>query len=413
MPIKAYFDPRLISMIFLGIACGLPSFLTVSTLYCRLWEAGFSMSWIGLFSLISLPHGLKFLIGPVVDRISLPFLSSYFGRRRSWILFTQIIMMVAIVGLGLSSPKENLFMIIFWGLIVSSCSAFDHISITSYRIEILEKNQQILGANFTIVGYRIGNLISGAGALVLASYFSWEIAYCLIACCGLIGVITILMSPEPISSPKDTESLKLTLLSFLDFIKMDKIFWILFFVVSFRLGDHLISGFSNNFYESIGFSKIEIANIIKIYGIIPTILGGIIGGMVTIRIGIRKSLLLFGTLEAISPFLYLLQFYTGKNFEVLYFSITLGQLTTGMAASIFMSYIAYLCSNTHITATRYSQLSSIKSLGGVCAGPISGVIIDLQGWPVFFITCTLVSLPCLFMLIKMQDNFPLSLDYKK
>jgi PAT family beta-lactamase induction signal transducer AmpG len=292
------------------------------------------------------------------------------------------------------------------------CSAFDHISMTTYRIETLEKEAQVLGSSFTIVGYRIGTLISGAGALVLADYFSWEVAYCLISLGGLIGIATILLSPEPDHTQEPSQSFTSTVDSFLELIKMDKISLIIIFVIAFRLGDHLISGFSNNFYVSIGFSKIEIANIIKIYGIIPTILGGVIGGWITMKIGIRKALLFFGGLEALSPFFYLIQNYAGKNFSILYFTITIGQFITGMAASVFMAYIGYISSHPTMTATRYSQLSSIKSLGGVFMGALTGVIIDLCGWSVFFILCTLVSLPCLWILIKMDNNFPLSLDEK-
>lgn len=412
--IKTHLNPRLICMIFLGFACGLPFFLTVSTLNYRLHESGVSLSLIGLFSWIGLPHALKFLIGPVLDRISIPYFTNKLGRRRSWMLVAQSVMIVGIFGLGLSDPSKNLFIVAFWALLVSTCSAFDHIAMTTYRIEILEEKQQASGAALTIVGYRIGNLISGAGALVLAQYFSWETAYCLIAFCGLIGIITILLNPEPESYPHENNlSFKEMFVSYLDLIKMHHIYLILFFVTFFRLSDHLIGGVSNIFYASLGFSKIEIANIIKIYGLIPTIIGGLIGGVVTNKIGLRKALLMFGILETLSPMLYLTQWFFGKNFNILYLTITIEQLTTGMAASVFMAYISNLCSNTNITATRYSQLSSLKSLGWVVCGTITGLIIDSQGWPVFFMLCTLISIPCLFLIIKMQEHFPLHLKGSK
>lgn len=287
--LKTHLNPRLICMIFLGFACGLPFFLTVSTLNYRLHESGVSLSLIGLFSWIGIPHALKFLIGPILDRISIPYLTNKLGRRRSWMLVAQSVMIIGIFGLGLSDPGKNLLIVAFWALLVSMCSAFDHIAMTTYRIEILEEKQQASGAALTIVGYRIGNLVSGAGALVLAQYFSWETAYCLIAFCGLIGIITILFNPEPESCQHENNlSFKEMFLSYLDLIKMHHIYLILFFVTFFRLSDHLIGGVSNIFYASLGFSKIEIANIIKIYGLIPTIIGGLSGALLQTELDFEK-----------------------------------------------------------------------------------------------------------------------------
>ena len=413
---RVYFNSRMLSMALLGFACGLPVFLTWGTLNMRLHEAGISFKLIGFFYLVGIPYSLKFLMGPVLDHVKIPLLSKVLGQRRSWIFLSQFLLVLAVLALGFADPKKNLLWTGVCAFIVSLCSSFDQTAFAAYRIELLDKEEYGPGDAAVVFGYRIGTLFSGAFALKLAYYHSWEYAYSIMAMCGFIGIITILVNSEPKFSNLSAKTTFSKLLwgDFLKLIRSEGIFLILFFVVLFRLGDHAMGGVSNIFYAVLGFTKNEIANIIKIYGLIPTFLGGFLGGVITREYGVRKTLLWFGALEALSPFFHILQFYAGKDFQMLYFTVTVEHLTTGMAAAAFMTYMSHLCSSTPNTATTYSYLSSLKGFGLTVMGSVAMMVIGSFGWLAFYLACVLLTLPCLFILFRMKDKFPIAIEsFKK
>ncbi|MEO5379117.1 MAG: AmpG family muropeptide MFS transporter [Magnetococcus sp. DMHC-6] len=401
--LQLYTKPRILAIGLLGFSSGLPLALTFGTLSLWLSEAGISKTSIGLFALTGAPYTFKFLWSPLVDQMPIPYLTQKLGRRRSWILTSQIGLLVSILALGDANPAFNPSLTALFAILTAFCSATQDISIDAYRVEILEKHQYGAGAAMIVLGYRLGMLVSGAGALYLASYWGWTTTYWMMACLVPIGMITTLLNPEPISqiyqndlnplqqihpSKRWISSLKKAVVDpFTDFIRRPGWLLILSFILLYKFGDALAGVMNNPFFIEIGFTKIEIANISKAFGMVSSIVGSFIGGIMISRIGIYKTLLICGILQMLSNLMFVLQAMVGHHVTLLALTIALENLSGGMGSAAFVAYLSSLC-NLAYTATQYALLSSSEHLP----------------WTLFFLLTTLAALPGLGLLIWMQKK---------
>ncbi len=429
--LSIYTDRRVLAILFLGFSSGLPLALTFGTLSIWLVEEGVTKTTIGLFALVGTPYTFKFLWSPLVDRMKLPFLSKYLGQRRGWTIFTQFFLILTIFCLGSVDPSEKPFLTALFAFLVVFCSASQDIVIDAYRVEILPEHQYGAGAAMIVLGYRIGMLVSGAGALYISSFFGWYVAYSVMACLMIVGVITILLNPEPErQQSKESAALDRKIADFLinrpslkgkkaqllawlygavispfaEFMSRRGWLFILLFILLYKFGDALAGVMSNPFFVELGFSKIEIANISKAFGLAATIIGGLIGGLLVSRLGILKSLFICGLLQMLSNLVFVLQAAVGYDLQVLVFTIGIENLSGGMGTAAFVAYLSSLC-NVAYTATQYALLSSFMAFGRTLLSSSGGWLADNMNWVAFFLVTTAAALPGLMLLIWMAKRF--------
>jgi MFS transporter, PAT family, beta-lactamase induction signal transducer AmpG len=386
--------------VLMGFASGLPLALTGATLAIWLKESAITLTAIGLFAPVGISYNLKFLWAPAMDRVRLPFLTARFGRRRGWALLIQFLLALAILTLGLSNPASDLPRVAICALIVTFLSASQDIVIDAYRVELLEKDEQGAGAAATQIGYRLGMLASGAGALYLAQYFSWTAAYGVMAAIMLLSMIIIVATREPQAPPAMRGPwLKNTVIApFADFAK--RRFWllILIFVVLYKFGDALAGVMSGPFYIELGFEKSEIASITKVFGVIASIVGVSLGGIAVYRWGLMRALLICGALQMISNLMYLVQLWAGHDIGTLAVTIAAENITGSMASAAFVAYLSSLCSPA-FTATQYALLSALAATARTLLASSGGFFADRLGWGEFFVLATACCLPGLALLL--------------
>ncbi len=416
--IKAlYLEKRLIIVFLMGFASGLPFLLTGATLSIRLAEAGLSLTTIGLFALVGTPYNLKYLWAPLIDRVNLPVLSGILGRRRSWMVLIQIGLMASIVALGVIDPVSWPEWTAFLAFSVAFFSASQDIVIDAYRIEVLDENQQGAGAAMTQAGYRFGLLVAGAGALYLASSIHWQIVYGIMAALGLIGLITTLFAPLPRATTPEEKTIDpegrwfhvALIAPFVEFFKRNTIgtaITILVFILLYKFGDAFAGVMANPFYLLVGFTKVEIANVSKIFGVFATLLGVFLGGQVVKRFGILDSLLYCGILQMLSNLMFAAQAVIGPEVGFLILTIGIENLSGGMGSAAFVAYLSLLC-NTAYTGTQYALFTSLMAFGRTWLSAASGWTADQMDWEIFFVISTLLAMPGLLILMWMKRHLPM------
>jgi len=428
---RVYRDPRVLSLLFLGFSSGLPLALTGATLAARLEQAGVSLTEIGLFGLVGVAYTLKFLWSPVVDRMPLPVLTRRFGRRRGWMLVAQVALIAGIAGMAPVDPAaaDGLYRTVLWAVVVAFASATQDIVIDAYRTEILEDEKLGAGAANLVFGYRIAMLVSGGGALIVAAYGGWTMAYLAMAAAMLIGVATVLLNPEPrVRVTAESERLEAAaatrfaaapaairgaatwfhgavICPFAEFMTRPGWVAILLFIVLYKYGDALLGFMATPFYLRMGFSLAEIGVISKGWGLAMTLLGAGLGGWMVARYGILKSLLICGVLQAASNLVFAAQAWVGYSLPMLTVTIGVENLTGGMGTTAFVAYLSSLC-NVAYTATQYALLSSLMATARTALAAGGGWLADQTGWILFFLLTTLAALPGLLLLLWMMRRFP-------
>jgi MFS transporter, PAT family, beta-lactamase induction signal transducer AmpG len=388
-------------LLLMGFSSGLPLALTGATLQAWMKDEQVDLTVIGLFSLVGLPYALKFLWSPFMDRFVPPFL----GRRRGWMLICQLALIVVIVLLGNTHPSQDPTLIAVLALMITFASASQDIVIDAYRAEILEREELGAGAGVAILGYRLGMLTSGALALFLADHLPWSIVYSLISCTLLIGVIATFASPEPAASQTAPKSLREAVIEpLLDYFGRHGAFEILVFIVLYKIGEVMAVALSTPFMLQLGFSKTEIAAVTKLFGLIATISGSLIGGGWTVRLGMKKALLLFGLCQAVAPFCYATLSLLGHNHTAMAIAVGADNFFAGLATAPFIAFLMSLC-NKRFTATQYALLTSIAAVCRVFAGAPTGFMVEAMGWPAFFVLCAFASAPGLTLLALRYDSW--------
>jgi len=378
----------------MGFSCGVPLLLTLSVLQAWMKEEGVDLSVIGLFSLVGLPYTLKFLWSPILDRFSLPL----FGRRRGWLLLFQILLMLAIAGLGLSHPAQNPWLVAGAAFLVTFFSASQDIVVDAYRREDLSDNELGLGSSLYVNGYRVGMLLAGSGGLILADHFSFRDVYLFMAASMLIGIITTLLCREPEVAEGTPKTFKEAVIQpFVEYLSRDSALLILLFILFYKIGDQMATTMTTPFYLDIGFTKTQIGAVAKLFGFWATIGGGLLGGIMLLRLGIFRSLWIFGILQAVSTAGFSLLAMLGASLPLLAGVICFENLTGGMGTAAYVAYMASI-TNKKFTATQYALLSSLMGIPRVLASAPTGYMAKLMGWPLFFACCALVAVPGLILL---------------
>ncbi|MGE5476977.1 MAG: AmpG family muropeptide MFS transporter [Bacteroidales bacterium] len=431
---SAYLDRRVLMVLVLGFASGLPLLLTFSTLSAWLKSEGISRTAIGLFALVGTPYAFKFLWSPIIDRLPLPVLTRVLGRRRGWGLLIQALLIIAILALGTIDPTQQIGRMAGLAVVVAFLSASQDIVIDAYRVEILDEERQGPGAGAVLAGYRTGMLMAGAGALYVAEHFGWFAAYATMAALLVPGMLVFVFGSEPVAkvsaATAERERVAAEYLAarphlrgpvaqvtawlygavvcpFADFMARRGWVAVLLFVMGYKLGEAMAGAMANTLYVELGFKLEEIAWVSKIFGFAATVLGSLIGGALVTRLGVMRALLLFGVLQSLGNLFYVLQATSGHDIRVLALCVAAENLTAGMAGAALVAYISGFC-NAAYTATQYALLSSLTAVGRTLFASSSGWLADTWGWVDFFLLTTVVTVPALLLLLWMMRNQPMA-----
>lgn len=410
-----YLQPRLLLIGLLGFYSGLPLALTASTLTAWLADAGVERAAIGLFAAIATPYALKFLWAPLLDGLRLPLLHALLGRRRAWLVLTQVLLAMAITAMTLANPAYAPQLTALVGVMIATLSATQDTVIDAYRVERLPKAEQGAGAAMATFGYRIGMLVSGAGALALADALGWEMTYAIMGAVAASSVVvTVLMRAPSPETAKDGFDLsqgrgiggfirEYVIEPFADFMTRPMWMGVLAFVVLYKLGDAFMGIMFNPFLLDLGFSKTEIASIVKIYGLAATLIGTFLGGWMVARFGMFRTLLMTGFVHMLTNLLLVVQARLGADHHFLIASITLENLSGGMSTAAFIAYLGALC-RANYTATQYALLSSLAAFGRTWLSTPSGWLSQTVGWEIFFAIASLMAVPGLLLLVWLEHR---------
>jgi MFS transporter, PAT family, beta-lactamase induction signal transducer AmpG len=400
---RLYTDRRMVAILAMGFSSGLPLALTGATLSIWLRQDGISLTAIGLFAQVGLAYNLKFLWAPVMDRVPVPGLTAWLGRRRGWAVTIQVLLALSILALARTDPAVDPRSTAVIGVVVAFFSATQDIIIDAFRVELLTDREQGAGAAATQIGYRIGMLASGAGALYLASAFDWHVAYTVMACLVGIGMVAVLVTRESVvPRPARERWFRAAVVEpFADFSTRHDWPVILLLVVLYKMGDAVAGWMAGPFYISIGFSTVEIASISKVFGLIASMAGVVLGGWFVLRVGIMRALLIGGILQALSNFAYIMQLGAGHNVAVLAVTIATENVTGGIGSAAFVAYLSRLC-NPAFTATQYALLSALAALSRTFIASGGGWFADRLGWTPFFTASALLCVPGLLLLLYLM-----------
>ncbi|MCC2666304.1 MAG: ampG [Gammaproteobacteria bacterium] len=394
-------------MLLLGFSSGLPIALTSSTLQAWYTVSGVSIVTIGFLTLVGQPYAFKFIWSPIMDRYVPPL----FGRRRGWILITQIALLLTIGLMAQFDPKVQPTTLAVIAFIIAFLSASQDISLDAYRADILSSEERGAGSALWISGYRIAVLVSGGAALIVAAYIGWRVTLLGVAGLMLIGMITTLFAETPAQDAAHPLSLRDAMIEpFKDFFTRPAFIAILFFIIFYKLPDSFAMSLSTAFYlRGMGFSLLELGTTMKTMSLLGTIVGAIAGGLLTVRLGLYRSLMVFGIFQAATNGLYILLIEVGKNYFVFSTSVFIENFSSGMGSTAFLSFLMALCHERY-TATQFALLSSLTALGRVFVGPVAGFIVAAVGWRVFFLWSIVAAIPGLWLLYYLRDRLNFSAE---
>ena len=449
--IAVYLRPRVLIVMFLGFSSGLPLALTGSTLSIWMREAGVDLGTIGLFALIGTPYTIKFLWAPVVDAIDVPVLSAMLGRRRGWLVFSQLLLIAAIAFLAFCNPASTPWLVAFGALLVAIASATQDIVVDAFRIESLPENEQAAGMASYVAAYRIGTLLSTAGVLFLVTGFedfgfgksaAWTWGYLAMAALVVVGIIATLVATEPDkklateseqSAALETQiaafgALLKSRLRFLslesiismlrrlsktrvgaaavgafgEFLSRDAAFVVLGFIVLFKFCDAFAGNMTAPFVIDLGFTRNDYAAIVKGVGLAATLIGGFAGGAMAMRYDLVTCLWTGAVLQTISNLVFTWLAFVGTNHWALTAAIVAENFAGAIGTVIFVAYLSALCQNPLHTATQYALLTALAAVGRTYLSSGAGYVAETTGWPLFFLISVAVAIPSLILLAWLQ-----------
>ncbi|HON30532.1 MAG TPA: MFS transporter [Ottowia sp.] len=412
--LRIYLSPPSLRMLALGFAAGLPLLLVLGTLSFRLREAGIDRSTIGYFSWVGLAYGFKWVWAPLVDRVPLPGLTRWLGRRRAWLLLAQAGVMAGLIGLAAADPRVSLGAMVGWALAVAFASATQDIALDAFRIESAPVDEQPALAASYQTGYRLAMIWAGAGVLWVAAraqglavgydQAAWQLAYAVMAASMLLGVLTVLLSPEPAPQPLARargagEWLRTALVEpFADFFRRYR--WqaalILALIAVYRISDVVMGIMANPFYVDMGYTKDEVAAVTKIYGVVMTLAGAFVGGSLALRFGVMRILMLGALLSALTNLLFAWLAGFGHSVPALIAVVSADNLASGIASAAFVGYLSSL-TNISYSATQYALFSSLMLMLPKFVAGFSGDYVNAHGYGGFFVSTALLGLPVLLL----------------
>jgi PAT family beta-lactamase induction signal transducer AmpG len=389
----------LLVCIFLGFSSGLPLFILYNLLSAWLKSEGVDLKAIGLFALVGIPYTWKFLWSPAMDRFQLPFL----GRRRGWMIVTQIAVMVAVVLMGQFNPKNDIWIVVMLAAVIAFFSASQDIVVDAHRREWLSEEQMGSGTALFVNAYKLSTLVPGSLSLILSDVISWEWVFFVTGLFMLPGILTTLTVPEPKLYGPAPKSLREAVIEpFNEFIYRQG--WrhallVLAFIFLYKLGDSMATALATPFYIELGFTRTEIGLVAKNAGLWASILGGILGAYWMLKTGVNKALWLFGLLQALAILGFVVLSTTGADLWVLTWVIGFEALAVGLGTAAFTSYIA-LETNPRFTATQFALFTSLSAVPRTFINALTGYIVEASGWTNFFILCFILAIPGLLLLPK-------------
>jgi MFS transporter, PAT family, beta-lactamase induction signal transducer AmpG len=433
--LRVYREPAALRMLFLGFSAGLPLPLVIFTLSFWLREAGIDRGTIGFLSWVGLAYAFKWLWAPLVDRMPIPVLTRVLGRRRSWLLLAQLLIMTGLIGMAMSDPQQNLQRLVMFAVFTAFCSATQDIALDGYRIESAASEKQAALAATYQTGYRLAVIWAGAGVLWVAAraaskptgyeQHAWQIAYVVMAATMLIGVLASLLSPEPVNNTlkQANETRKLlvqryvsergwppafatavawlqdaVVYPFADFVRRygKQAMLILALIGLYRISFYVMGVMANPFYVDMGFTKDEIVTIVKTFGVVMSLLGAFIGGVLATRYGVMRVLMLGAIISPLGNLLFAWLSTQGHSTTALTIVICIDNLSEGIAGAAFIAYLSSL-TNISYSATQYALFSSLMPLVPKLVAGYSGVFVNHYGYTQFFITSALIGLPVLVL----------------
>lgn len=401
---------KMLVVLILGFASGLPLALVGGTLQAWMKAVGVQIEVIGLFALTGWPYAIKYVWAPFLDRYIPAFGPlAALDRRRSWMVLSQVALIGALLLLSGTDPAAEPFLVAALALGVAFFSATQDIVIDAYRAEILDPAEFGLGAAVAILGYRLGMLTSGAVGLILADHLAWGDVYRVMAGCMLVGMVAALVAPSPDAARfRPPQSLTAAVVNpFVDFFTRRGAFEVLLFIVLYKIGDVLAASLSTPFLLDLGFSRTEIGVVSKGIGVVATIVGGVVGGVLMLRLGLKRSLFLFAILQGVSTLCFFILALAGHDTRLLTLAIGVENLCGGFGTAALTAFLMGLCT-TNFTATQYALLSSFTALNRVFGGAVSGYLQAALGWPGFFLVAAGLAIPGIVMVALRFDRWQLA-----
>ena len=394
---KLYTSPRVAPLLALGFASGLPLALTGGTLQAWATIEQVSLQEIGFLTLVGTAYTLKFLWAPLVDRYAPPWL----GRRRGWMVLMQVLLALGLLAMGSLSPGKSLWLLAFVAVFVAFCSATQDIAFDAYRSDVLRKDERGAGAALSVLGYRLAMLVSGGLALILADqWLGWGSTYLLMAALMLLVALASFWAPEPEVPVQTPRSLKQAVLEpFREFFGRPEAVTVLVLIVLYKLGDAFAGALSTTFLiRAAGYTATEVGTVNKLFGLAATIVGALAGGALMARLGLYRSLMLFGVLQAVSNLGFWVISVGPHNVWLMAAGVGIENLCGGMGTAAFVALLMGLC-NQQFSATQFALLSALSAVGRTyLAGPLTPQMVQVAGWPVFFLLTVLIALPALWLL---------------
>lgn len=398
-PVRAFAQPKMAALIFLGFASGLPFNLIGNGKAFQAWmtASGVDLTSIGLFSLIGLPYSLKFLWAPVLDRYVPPFL----GRRRGWLLITQVLLLIGIAAMSLRDPTTGLRALAFNAILIAVFSASQDIAGDAYRTDVLDDRELGAGAAIWVLGYRVALLVTGSVSFILAETLSWGTVYALLSLLMIVGIVVTFLAPEPEQKdapPKSlTEAVTLPFKDFFQRVGPGLGVGVLVFIVLYKYSDALAGSMTTPFLLKTGFTLAEVGLIFGGAGLLATIAGSIVAGGTIARIGLNRSLWVFAVFQALSNLTYYGLALAGRNHAYMVTAIVVENFGVGLVSSALVAYIMSMC-NRRFSATQFALLSSLVAASRDILVAPGGRVAESMGWPTFFLITVIAGLPCIALL---------------
>ncbi|MFZ5537587.1 MAG: AmpG family muropeptide MFS transporter [Pseudomonadota bacterium] len=392
------FNRRLLLMLPLGFASGLPLPLSSSTVQAWLTVEGVAIATIGLFALTGLPYTLKFLWAPLVDRfVPLPV-----GRRRAWLLLTQTVLALTLAGLASLDPHNQLLLIAGLALLIAFFSATQDIAFDALRTDVLQPTERGLGAALSVTGYRLAMLVAGAGALILGEHWGWANTFLLMAGLMASTLVVTLLTPEPAGVPAPRSLRDAVVGPLAAFFARPEAWGLILLVVLYKLGDAFAGSLTTAFLiRGAGFTPTDVGLVNKGFGLAATLIGALAGGLWLMRLGLFRALMLFGILQAVTNLGFFALSLSPQHYPLMVVVVGLENLAGGMGTAAFVALLMGLC-EVRYSATQFALLSALASLGRVLLGPVAGGVVTWLDWPLFFVLTFLAALPGLWWLNRMR-----------
>ncbi|MFH1155798.1 MAG: AmpG family muropeptide MFS transporter [Pseudomonadota bacterium] len=394
--LKRIVSRKMVVAFVMGFNSGLPLLLTLSVLQAWMKKEGVDLTVIGAFSLVGLPYTVKFLWAPLFDRFTFP----GSGRRKGWIILCQVLLMAAIALLGLTDPGQAPWMVAGAAFVVTFFSASQDIVIDAFRREDMLDEELGLGSSLYIYGYRVGMLLASGGGLILADHIPFSMVYLIMAACLIPGIAVSVLTPEPPEAPgKPATLVQAVVEPMKEYFSRDGALWILAFILLYKIGDTMASAMTTPFYLDIGFSNTEIGTVVKLFGFWATLGGTFTGGILMLKMGINRSLWIFGVLQAVSTAGFAWLAVVGHSIAGLSGVVVFENITSGMGTAAYAAFMASM-TDKRFTATQYALLTSLMGIPRVMASAPTGFFAKNLGWEWFFLACTAAALPGMLLLVK-------------